>query len=357
MKRCIRMTAATAAFLLLAICTALAAPQPEQTPSMRAAQTALADAMKTLDVSPDTPGFMVLTNAGYGQAARASTEQFLDVAMQTTGRTPGTRTLLLVNTPGSEPLWFALFRADDGRAVFIKLGKDGFASQQLQLAPEQIFKPEVWAATAKGLIGGRLFSVASIALSWTAGAPWPMLKGAELHDHFCPGLNAGFIAKAFLEKHLPLGPGDAYVFVGAPPICAMDALQSAFGATMGKNGAFAMRVPRAAKAHAVDGVAPTLIAMRVNQEKDACDGVFIGFDWAKSEAFTGVSEAERTPPGGKKNPLFFISRVRMSWKLAQMPMEDKLACIKDLGRFSGPASLAWKVADGGADPYAAALSR
>lgn len=356
MNKPISTIAATAAFLLLAFCAALAMPQPDS-PGLSSAQKALEDAMQTIGVTAATRDFLVITNAGYGQAAQTTTEQYLDVAMRTTGRTPGTRTLLLVNTPCHEPLWFALFRKDNGDAVFLKVGKQGFDRQTLNLDPDQIFNPEVWAAAAKGLIGGRLFSVASIALSWAEGASWSMLKGAELHDHFCPGLNAGFMAKAFLEEQLPLGPGDSYVFVGAPPICAMDALQSAFGATMGKSGAFAMRVPKAAEAHARDGVAPTLIAMRVNQGKDACDGVFIGFDWAKSEAFTGVSDADRNPAGGKKNPLFFISRVKMSWKLAQMPMKEKLACIKDLGRFSGPAALAWKVAGAGADPYAAALAK
>jgi formylmethanofuran dehydrogenase subunit E-like metal-binding protein len=312
--------------------------------------------MQTLSVTPDAPGFMVLTNAGYGQADAASTEAYLDVVARTTGRTPGTRTLLLVNTPCTEPLWFTVFRKDNQAAVFIKLTPEGFKSQSLDLSPASLFQPEGWAAARKGLVGTRLFSVASISLSWAEDAPWPMLKGAELHDHFCPGLNAGFMVKAYLDKNLPLGPGDAYVFVGAPPICAMDALQSAYGATMGKHGAYSVLSAKAADKHAKDGVAPTLIAMRVNKGKDTCEGVFIGFDWAKSESFTGVTAADRTPPGGKKNPLFYISRVKMSWKLARMDMDDKLACIKDLGRFNGPASLAGKVAGAGADPYAVALS-
>ncbi|WP_338667670.1 FmdE family protein [Pseudodesulfovibrio methanolicus] len=329
---------------------------PEATPRMNSANSALKAAMQTLAVTPDAPGFMVLTNAGYGQADAGSTEAYLDVVAQATGRTPGTRTLLLVNTPCTEPLWFTVFRKDNQRAVFIKLTPDGFKSQPLALAPASLFKPEGWDSARKGLVGARLFSVASISLSWAEDAPWPMLKGAELHDHFCPGLNAGFMVKAYLDQNLPLGPGDAYVFVGAPPICAMDALQSAYGATMGKHGAYSVLSAKAADKRAKDGVAPTLIAMRVNKKKDTCEGVFIGFDWAKSESFTGVTNADRTPPGGKSNPLFFISRVKMSWKLAQMDMQDKLACIKALGRFSGPAALAGKVAGAGADPYALALS-
>lgn len=357
MKKHILFAQTALVLLLLTASSALAAGfGPAMTPRMNAADTALKQAMQTLSVTPDAPGFMVLTNAGYGQADAASTEAYLDVVARTTGRTPGTRTLLLVNTPCTEPLWFTVFRKDNQAAVFIKLTPEGFKSQSLDLSPASLFQPEGWAAARKGLVGTRLFSVASISLSWAEDAPWPMLKGAELHDHFCPGLNAGFMVKAYLDKNLPLGPGDAYVFVGAPPICAMDALQSAYGATMGKHGAYSVLSAKAADKHAKDGVAPTLIAMRVNKGKDTCEGVFIGFDWAKSGSFTGVTGADLTPPGGRNNPLFFISRVKMSWKLAQVDMKDKLACVKDLGRFSGPAALAGKVAGADADPYAIALA-
>ncbi|WP_419788314.1 FmdE family protein [Pseudodesulfovibrio sp.] len=355
MKRIQLILATTLVMVVFATSAFSASNALKWTPRMETAASALSDGMAAIGVKADQSGFMVLTNAGYGQADQTSTEAFLGVVTKVTERTPGTHTLLLVNTPCFEPLWFAMVRKDNQQAVFIKLTPDGFAQQKLDLSPAGIFRPEVWAAAAKGLVGSRLFSVSSISLSWVVGAPWPMLKGAELHDHFCPGLNAGFIAKAYLEKHLPLGPGDKYTFVGAPPICAMDALQSAYGATMGKHGSYSMLVPDAAKAVAKDGVAPTLIAMRVNQNKNVCDGLFIGFDWDKSQAFTGVTSADMNPKGGKNNPLFFISRVKMSWKLVQMDMDAKLACIKELGKFSGQASLAKKIAAAGADPYKAAL--
>ncbi|TDT86506.1 FmdE family protein [Pseudodesulfovibrio indicus] len=326
---------------------------PAWTPGMKTAGTELQNAMARLKVTPDTEGFLAMTNAGYGEAEGASTEAYLDVIGETTGRTPGTRTLLAVDTPCSEPLWFALCNRDTGQLEYLKLTGTTYATQTLDIRPESIFRPEVWGETAKGPLGPRLFTVASITLAWSAGADWRMLKGAELHDHFCPGLNAGFIAKGYLDKNLPLGPGDRYVFIGAPSMCAMDALQSVYGATVGKSGAFSMYVPEAAKRNAVDGVAPSIIALRVNAKKDACDGLVLGFDWSASEKATGVTAADRSPKGGKSNPLFFISRVKMSWKLAQMPLEEKLAYIKVLRELHGPASLAAAIQNGGADPYAA----
>ena len=102
----------------------------------------------------------------------------------------------------------------------------------------------------------------------------------------------------------------------------------------------------------MNGVAPILIAMRVNAKKDVCDGVVLGLDWDKLAAATGVGKADLSPEGGKSNPLFYIARAKMSWKLAQMSMQDKMVCIMDQGRFKGPAGLANKVINAGADPYA-----
>ncbi len=312
---------------------------------------AFESAMKKLGVTPDQAGFMVLTNAGYGQVGGETTEAYLDLLAATTGRTPGTKTLLAVNTPCYEPLWFSFFRADTKDVVFLKSGPEGFGQQTFNLAPENIFQPDAWTAAAKGLVGKRMFSVASISISWAEGADWTMLKAAELHDHFCPGLNAGFIIKAKLDKDLPLGAGDRYVFVGAPPICAMDVLQSVYACTMGKKGAFSMMVPKAAQGAAKDGVAPILIAMRVNAKKDVCEGMVLGLDWSKLGSATGVSQKDLSPKGGSSNPLFYITRTKMSWKLVQMDMKDKMVCIMDQGRFSGPASLMGKVVNAGADPY------
>ena len=350
MKLKFKFTNLMLAFVLAVVFTATGASLA--TASSDGAADAFGQAMKTLGVTPDQAGFMVLTNAGYGQADGKTTEAYLDLVSKTTGRTPGTKTLLAVDSPSAEPLWFSFFNRDTKDVVFIKKGAAGFEQQTFNLAPEKIFQPAVWAAAAKGLVGKRMFSVTTISQSWGEGAGWTMLKAAELHDHFCPGLNAGFIIKAKLDKDLPLGKGDRYVFVGAPPICAMDVLQSVYGCTMGKKGAFSMMVPKAAKQAAKDGVPPFLIAMRVNAKKDVCDGMVIALDWSKLGAATGVSPKDLSPKGGKSNPLFFISRAKMSLKLAQMDMKDKLVCIVEQGRFNGPAKLMAKVINAGADPYA-----
>lgn len=353
MKFKFKLTISVMGLMLLLASTGFAADLAlKQTPSMGKAAKALQSAMTQLGATPNQAEFMILTNAGFGQADGTTTEAYLDLITETTGRTPGTQTLLRVHTPFYEPLWFAVFKADTKDVVMIKSTPEGYASQRFNIGPKEIFRPEAWAAAAKGLVGKRMFSVVSICLSWAEGANWTMLNASELHDHFCPGLNAGFMVKAFMEKEFPLEAGDRYVFVGAPPICAMDALQSVYGCTVGKKGTFSMLVPGAAKKAAHDGVAPIIIAMRVNGKKDVCDGAVLGLDWNKLGTATGVTKADLSPKGGKNNPLFYIARAKMSWKLAQMSMEDKMICIADQKRFNGPAGLADKVVNADADPYA-----
>jgi formylmethanofuran dehydrogenase subunit E-like metal-binding protein len=343
------------AFALLAIllpaCAGSFGAKPA-TPVQHDAEAALGQALAELDAKPGDAGLLLITNAGYGQAQGHGSEAYLDIAMRATGCTPGTQSLLAIVTPAREPLWFALCRPEARKVVFLKLQDHGFARQVVDITPERILTPDGWAEAAKGPLGKRTFSVVSIALSRAAGASWPMLKAAQLHDHFCPGLNAGFIVLEHLQRKLPLGQGDQYVFVGAPPFCAMDAFQILEGRTVGKKGALGlMDVPGAGSSFAENGVQPDLIVLRVNKKQDVCDGVVLGLDWSDVYAAAGVSEAEFSPPGGPSNPLFFVSRARMSYTLAQLPMQDKLGYLQQLHRFSGPASLARRVTQGGADPY------
>lgn len=101
--------------------------------------------------------------------------------------------------------------------------------------------------------------------------------------------------------------------------------------------------------HAVGKTEPMSIAMRVNKKADTCEGVVLGFDWNRAYTDTGVTAEEHSPQGGQSNPMFWISRVRMSRNLAEMPKEKLLGYIVELKRFSGKAAVADKVAAG--DPY------
>ncbi len=315
---------------------------------------AISDAMADLDVNEGAANLLVLTNAGYGSVNGQSTEVLADIAMHKTGCTMGRGSLLFVHAPESAPLWFALFRRDTHRAVFVKWSEGTFQRQRLDLHPAHVLEPDAWEDAGAGLVGGNLFQVASFCLVWSVEPAWGLLKSAELHNHICPGVNAGYVVAQHIRKDFSLRAGEQYVLVSAPPACPVDAFQTVLDCTAGKHSMFTMKVGEQTLArHSFTDVMPVVIALRVNREADTCDGAVLGFDWRQACTDSEIDRSDFSPPGGSSNPLFFISRARAAWKMADMPMEKKLRWVKPLRRFSGKASLADEVAGAGADPYAA----
>ena len=325
----------------------------EQSAWLKDAESVCSQAFAETGLKPSDANLLILTNAGYGQIGSEPTETFLDVITKVSGCTTGTRSLLPVHSSVHDPLWFSIYRKDTGKLVFARWTGDKFEQQTIEASPEKIFTRERWAAAASGLIGPNLFSVVSLSLSWAESPPWPLLMSAMFHDHFCPGVNAGYLAGEFLKEQLPLGPGDKYVFVTAPGKCAADALQVMYNATAGKSGGFSMTIgSKQAAAYKAGDVPPFTVAMRVNAKKDVCDGLVLGFDWPHAYKDTGVTAEEHSPKGGQADPMFWIARAKMSMQMAQMPLEKKLGYIVVIKKFAGKAGLANEVSGG--DPYAVA---
>jgi len=325
------------------------------------ALTTLLKAHKEMGLEKGDKQLLTLTNAGYSALKGQSTEAFIDSISEATGCTIGKRTLLMVHTPFAEPLWFALYRKDTGKLIFNKWQKNGFKQKEINVSPDKILNPKAWKEAASGLIGRKnLFSLVSITNSWSMGAPWSLLKSAEFHNHVCPGLHTGCVLAAYLKTALPLNKGEKYVFIGLPPYCPMDALQVVFDATVGKKATFAMALnKKKMKKYAGElwhGNAPlsplVAIALRVNEKADSCVGAVLGMDWNRLYSDVGMNHKALSPKGGKKNPLFHITRTRLSLRMIDMSMADKLKYIKEIKRFSGKASLAKKLAQAGMDPYA-----
>ncbi len=317
---------------------------------------ALNRAMSQIGVSKADSNLLVLTNAGYGMVETGDTVAFLNVASEETGCSMGSRSLLPVHTGIQEPLWCALYRKDTGKLIFLKWTGKEFEQQTIDASPANILTAENWKKASSGLMGPKTFSVVSLCVTWAVDPPWTLLLAATFHDHFCPGVNSGYIAGQYLMEKLPLGPGDRYVFVAAPGKCPVDALQVMFNATAGKGSGYAMAMGGGALAkYAKGGVQPVLVAMRVNKKSDKCDGKILGFDWDKAYADTDVKAEEMAPKGGPNNPVFWVSRVKMSREMAHLSKDKLIAYIVELKSFSGKADLSDRVAGG--DPYAAVLNR
>jgi formylmethanofuran dehydrogenase subunit E-like metal-binding protein len=328
-----------------------AGPQGGLSAERGQAREALSKALAEMGVPKGDKNLLILTNAGYGQIGSQTSEAFLDVAQDVTGCSQGRRSLLQIHTSVQEPLWTALYRKDTGKLVFSKWTGKGFEAQLIDASPEKILTPDEWKQASSGLIGQKLFSIASIAVTWAVEPPWVLLLAATFHDHFCPGVNSGYIAGQYLMEKLPLGPGDQYVHVTAPGKCAADALQVMFNTTAGKTSGYTMTISdKTLEKYAKGGVRPSITAMRVNRKSDTCEGRVLGFDWNKAYADTGVKAEEMAPKGGSSNPMFWVARAKMSRELARLPKDKLLGYIANLKQFSGKAALADKVAGG--DPYA-----
>jgi len=324
--------------------------QPTQKAWMGQANQALMSAMSTLKAANGDAGLLVLTNAGFGQVDGASTEAFFDQAQQVTGCTLGKRSLLQVHKSINDPLWFSIFRKDNGQLVFVVWKGQHFEQQIINASPEMIFTPAGWKTAADGLIGPNAFSVISLSLSWAAEPPWPLVQAATFHDHFCPGVNAGYYFGLYAQQHLPLGPGDKYVFITAPAICPADALQMMFNTTAGKSSGYVKSIDAGSlQKYACNGVTPSTVVIRVNQKANSCQGMVLGMDWSKAYVDTGVKAEEIAAPGGPANPMFWISRAKMSQALARLPQDKLMSFVFELKQFSGESDLAEKLSGG--DPY------
>lgn len=352
MQRLFTILMATAALIAMNLSSAGAAgPERSLSPEIGQAKKILLKTLAEVGLPKVDKRLLVLTNAGYGQVGSQTTEAFLDLAQEVTGCSPGRRSLLAVHTSIQEPLWASLYRKDTGKMVFFKWTGKGFERQAIDASPARILTAEGWKEASSGLIGQKLFSVASLSVAWAVEPPWTLLLAATFHDHFCPGVNSGYIAGQYLMEKLPLGPGDQYVFVTAPGKCAADALQVMFNSTAGKTSGYTVAISdKSLEKYAKGGVPPSIVAMRVNRKSDTCEGRVLGFDWEKAYADTGVRAEEIAPQGGQGNPMFWVARAKMSRELARLPKDKLLGYIADLKPFSGNAALAEKVAGG--DPYA-----
>jgi hypothetical protein len=247
-------------------------------------------------------------------------------------------------------LWFSLYSKDKQTIVFCTLKDGAFVSQEIDARPESLLTPDAWTTARDGLIGGRLFSVASISMAWAGNPDFMALQAASFHDHFCPGVNYGLIMGDYIEKNFPLGPDDAYVFAVAPSNCAADALQVMYNTTTGKGGDYGMAISREQQGkYAVGGVKPSAVVLRVNRKKDVCDALALGIDSARIFADLKLNEADLNPPGGQQNPLFHITRTRVSRELCQMPKDKRIGYVVELKKMSGKASLAEEITAN--DPY------
>lgn len=107
-------------------------------------------------------------------------------------------------------------RRESGETVCYCFDGDALTKAKAQINPEKILSAEGWSEVQK-TFGPDAFSLTSILFGWALGAPWGLLKAAELHDHLCPGLISGYLLMNFIRERYPLEEGKSYLFIACPP--------------------------------------------------------------------------------------------------------------------------------------------
>lgn len=351
MKKVLRFFGLLLLFVLMTGCAAKYGVA-DYTPMMDKAAAALDQARERIGAQKNDTTLLVLTNAASGQMAGEAALPYLDVAMQSTGATLGTGSLLPVHSSCTAPLWFSLYNRNNGKLAYIVGNDDAFDVQYLDAAPDRILTAKGWDSARRGVIAPNLFRVVGISLAWAAGADRETLKSAQLHDHLCPGVSAGIAVSEYILRKCPPTPDEKFVFIGASPFCAMDAYQAIFNATPGKHGSFSMQVGQdVLEQYGLSG-SPACIFLRINAKKDTCSGSIFMFDFEKAASLAGLRYTDLRPEGGPSNPMFFISRVKIGMALARLTAEEKVALVSVVKSFSGTAGLAARIQGANADPYA-----
>jgi len=315
-------------------------------------ESAAANAIKMIGYKKNDPNLLVITNAGYGQLDGNRTTVMLDILSEISGCTAGKNSLLGALTAHNTPVWFSM-RSETGKTVFFKWDKGSFVSQVFNTSPDALLKYKSWQDITRGTIGTDFFyTIASITALWLENAPWYVLKGAEMHGAACPGNYGGFLVHHYLQEQLPLDEGDRYHFIFAPPTCAMDILRVIYASSAGQKQMFAIQCSgEKLSTYFSSNIVTFATVMRVNQKKDICDGVVLGFDLQSACRDADVDITTFFPKGLRTNPLFGFSRTKVCHALAVRNIQEQMVYISERKVFSGDATMARQITECGYNPY------
>ena len=258
---------------------------------------------------PDAKNLLVVTNAGYAKVDDQSSAPCLDALTAVTGCTVGKGNLLIVHSATITPLYFFVYDSLSGRAAYLEVDKNTkiggtsftqmldkknlFAHQAVEtvMASKLIANPEIWDKKLKNRIfNGREFSLVSIANLWVDKAPSDLMQAALFHDHFCPGVTAGYYLAQFLLEKYPLADNQSYHIIASPAWCKDDAFQVMLNCTVGKHSMEVYPLSDSDKQCLVpEAKDATGIYFVYNKQTKTGKGVVLGFDWDKLCKESGIN--------------------------------------------------------------------
>jgi len=308
---------------------------------------AVQDAMHTLGVTNETPGLCVLTDAGYVKVDGNTTECCIGTIEQETGCSIEAGNLLPIHRSIDKPLWFTIFDNSTKDCVYAVYKNGAFTATEINIAEENVTTGDGWNATKKAL-GSDAFTIACIANAWGYGAPYDLLKCAELHNHLCPGLTSGYLIAEYIREYYPLGSGESYTWIGCPNWCKEDAIQVLLDLTPGKKGMVVKQ--RSGELFAKEKPLAGILIIWNDTTKSG-RGVAFQYDWGEMCNLSDTNLSDFKPPGGKTNPLFWTTRIKNS--LGFMPYIDQPEMFVSLAsdEFNVTSEQLDRVKMAGVDPY------
>jgi len=229
--------------LLLSLCAVIAwaAPAPAAQPGLDAlAGQAVALAQERLGPLNDPAKVACLTNAGYAQYKGQETLCLYDGLARLAPISPGRGNLLVRPCPPGRPLYFMFLKKqgpDKLMMTYVQTAKGALSASQaldIHLGVGTSFKP------FSKVLGPMTFNLVTLANGWAMGMPHDLMRAALRHGHLCCGVFTGYFTARYILKHMPLGPGQRYIYVGAPAWCQDDYLIDYLGLSPGTHGYFTM---------------------------------------------------------------------------------------------------------------------
>ncbi len=330
--------------------------------------------MESLGVERADPNLCVLTNAPYVKQGSEPGVACLDNVREATGCSEAKRNLLFYHTPISSPLRIVLFDKESGRGATLTVcggesrlsdpcspvtasaSGDRLEQAQMTLGGDKILETDAYKEVMSELGPSDAFSVTSILNSWAAGAPFDFLKACEFHNHYCPGVTAGYMMVRLINEKYPLDKGQKYVWIGAPPKCGDDAIQILLDLTPGKRTCFIKGLtPQQRKEITIEeplnNVQGILVVWdnKANQGK----GVVFKYNWKKACDLAGLKFADFRPPKGQRDPRFFTSRLQANRALiAYLDKPSELVSVPK--EIDVSPEMFMKLISAGSNPYKAA---
>jgi len=252
---------------------------------------AVQDAMTALEVTNETLGICVLTDAGYAMVDGNTTECCIGTIEQETGCSIEAGNLLPVHRSVDAPLWFAIFNNETKDCVYAAYKDGAFESVTVNIDGEVATTSDGW-NEMKAALGPDAFTIVGVANTWGYGAPNDFLKCAEFHNHVCPGLSSGYMIAEYVREYYPIGADESYTWIGCPNWCKEDAIQVRLDLTPGKRN---LIVKQREILVEDDPLAGILIIW--NSTEKSGRGVSFRYNKSESCSLTGVNISDFAPPG------------------------------------------------------------